>query len=109
MRSQYKILSEKYQNVAENDKEDILAGMDEIMQQQAAKRKQIQDLALAASEALDDLEEAVSELYETGEQSQDWSEAITIMGDQGVYGEELYHTAWNIRSMEKEIYGEDDI
>ena len=107
MRKQYKILSEKYQNVTENDKEDILAGMDELMRQQVAKRKQIQDLAIAASEALDNLQEAVSELYETGEQSQDWSEAVAIIGDQGLWGEELYHTAWNIRSMEKEMYGEE--
>ena len=44
MRDQYKILAEKYSLVKEDDKEDILAGLDTIIDQETATKKALEDI-----------------------------------------------------------------
>jgi hypothetical protein len=60
MRNQYKLLAEKYQNIQENDKEDIMAGLENLEKDQIITKK-FQE-AISAEEIVEIAAEYYSDL-----------------------------------------------
>lgn len=92
----------------ENEKEDILGGLDAVVQQRNVKRQEAKIIIENANDAMCKLGGLMSELEDAAQRDKNWSEAKDILGYDGAYAEDLLHVAHYIKSVEDHIYHDED-
>ena len=88
----------------ENDKDDIMAGLDKIIQHREIQKQHITGLTNNALKAMKELEDALAGLLI--EYGDDLDAVKEILGKNGVQSNHFEDSAFNIKYMENDIYGQ---